>query len=290
MLHSKESWHSINSYFILFRSYVWLLLLTFVSYKFIRKSDLSFKTTINHENHASLSNEIENFFDTHFIRIDTVSIISSLTVQIVGFLSRILIVSWATRANEFEWMFNRTFVLLFSNNYFYRFFPDLLPADKIIEAHRSIRHSMLQQIWWLHCSLANATEIINSVYAIQLLFWISTMSFNLMSRIYSLKVFKLSDYGKIRESMLVTDCAWNLVLITTVCHMTAHQVDLSLNQTEISRTPHVRRYNSIIICLGESCRQAYFLTLLFRFSEIEFTFTGKQYSGINKSWSLIVSI
>ncbi|XP_031773057.1 pyroglutamylated RF-amide peptide receptor-like [Apis florea] len=98
-------------------------------------------------------------------------------------------------------------------------------ADKIIEAHRSIRHSTLQHIWWLHCSLANATEIINSVYAIQLLFWISTMSFNLMSRIYSLKVFKLSDYGKIRESMLVTDCAWNLVLITTVCHMTAHQAN-----------------------------------------------------------------
>lgn len=154
----------------------------------------------------------------------------------------------------------------------------MLPADKIIEAHRSIRHSTLQQIWWLHCSLANATEIINSVYAIQLLFWISTMSFNLMSRIYSLKVFKLSDYGKIRESMLVTDCAWNLVLIATMCHMTAHQVDLSLNQTEISRTPRVWRYN-FIICLGESCRQAYFLTLLFRFSET-CTFTGKQYPNI----------
>lgn len=130
------------------------------------------------------------------------------------------------------------------------FFP---PADKIIEAHRSIRHSTLQQIWWLHCSLANATEIINSVYAIQLLFWISSMSFNLMSRIYSLKVFKLSDYGKIRESMLVTDCAWNLVLITTVCHMTAHQVDLSLNQTEISPISR-RTYGDITLLFVQANR------------------------------------
>lgn len=79
------------------------------------------------------------------------------------------------------------------------------------------------------------------------------MSFNLMSRIYSLKVFKLSDYGKIRESMLVTDCAWNLVLITTVCHMTAHQVDLSLNQTEISPISR-RTYGDITLLFVQANR------------------------------------
>ncbi|KAF3430392.1 hypothetical protein E2986_11603 [Frieseomelitta varia] len=55
--------------------------------------------------------------------------------------------------------------------------------------------------------------------------WISSMFFNLLSRIYSLKVLKLSDYGKARELMLVIDRAWNLVLIITVCHMTANQAN-----------------------------------------------------------------
>ncbi|XP_050479300.1 uncharacterized protein LOC126868123 [Bombus huntii] len=89
---------------------------------------------------------------------------------------------------------------------------------------RSIEQFDLRQIWWLHCSLANATEMLNSVYAIQLLLWIMAMSFNLLSRIYSLKVHKLSVYWKIRELMLVTDCAWKLILIITMCHMTANPV------------------------------------------------------------------
>ncbi|XP_076766084.1 uncharacterized protein LOC143432961 [Xylocopa sonorina] len=96
---------------------------------------------------------------------------------------------------------------------------------KLIAANRSNGHLTLQQIWWLHCSLVNAAELINSVYAVQLLLWISMMSINVLSRIYSLNDLRLSDSGKIRETMLVIDCAVNLVLITTVCHMTAYQAN-----------------------------------------------------------------
>ncbi|XP_071864598.1 uncharacterized protein [Bombus fervidus] len=67
--------------------------------------------------------------------------------------------------------------------------------------------------------------MLNSVYAIQLLPWITAMFFNLLSKIYSLKVHKLSVHWKIRESMLVTDCAWKLILIITMCHMTANQAN-----------------------------------------------------------------
>ncbi|XP_017766320.1 PREDICTED: uncharacterized protein LOC108555263 [Eufriesea mexicana] len=101
------------------------------------------------------------------------------------------------------------------------FFKD----DKLVVADRSIGHFTLQQIWWLHCTLANAAEMINSVYSIQLLFWIPSMSFNLLSRIYSLHVFILTDLGKIRELMLTFGCALNLILITTMCHITASQAN-----------------------------------------------------------------
>ncbi|CAL7934317.1 unnamed protein product [Xylocopa violacea] len=101
----------------------------------------------------------------------------------------------------------------------------LSKEDKLIAANRSNGHLTLQQMWWLHCSLVNAAELINSVYAVQLLLWISMMSINVLSRIYSLNVLRLSDFGKFRETMLAIDCAINLTLITTVCHMTAYQAN-----------------------------------------------------------------
>ncbi|CAK9830319.1 hypothetical protein ANTRET_LOCUS7508 [Anthophora retusa] len=97
--------------------------------------------------------------------------------------------------------------------------------DKLIVSDRSNEHFTLQQIWWLHCSLVNATETINSVYAVQLLLWVLTMSINVLSRIYTLNVHKLSDYGKIRELMMVISCIWNLLLITNICHTTAYQAN-----------------------------------------------------------------
>ncbi|XP_076629189.1 uncharacterized protein LOC143345703 [Colletes latitarsis] len=83
----------------------------------------------------------------------------------------------------------------------------------------------LRQIWWLHCTLANATETLNSVYAIQLLLWLSSLSINAMSRIYTLNMYTLTESGKIRETMLAIICSWNLLLITTVCHITAQQAN-----------------------------------------------------------------
>ncbi|XP_078037009.1 uncharacterized protein LOC144470075 [Augochlora pura] len=83
----------------------------------------------------------------------------------------------------------------------------------------------LQQIWRLHCCLVNATEMLNSVYAVQLLLWISFLSFNSMSRIYTMNVFKLSEDAVIRDSLMVFVCGWHLFLITAVCHTTARQAN-----------------------------------------------------------------
>lgn len=120
MLHSKEFCHSINSYFILFRS---LCLIVIIENLFLtNSSDLSFKTAINHEK-SRVPERNRKFLRYEFYTIRRLDRFPRWQYGIVEFLSRILIARWATRANEFEWMFNRTFVFLFSNNYFYRFFP-----------------------------------------------------------------------------------------------------------------------------------------------------------------------
>lgn len=97
---------------------------------------------------------------------------------------------------------------------------------KIMVVDRSSRQFRLQEVWWLHSCLTNATEMINSVYAVQLLLWISSMSFNTLTRIYT-----INDGGAIslpllivREVMLVSACVTNLLIISIVCHATAYQV------------------------------------------------------------------
>ncbi|XP_076238913.1 uncharacterized protein LOC143182055 [Calliopsis andreniformis] len=100
-----------------------------------------------------------------------------------------------------------------------------MAKGKLIVSVPSSSHFTLQQIWWLHCCLVKASELFNSVYAVQLLLWISTMSLNAMSRIYTLNVYHLSSLGNARESMLAIFCGWNLILITTSCHMTAYQAN-----------------------------------------------------------------
>ncbi|XP_076672286.1 uncharacterized protein LOC143371217 [Andrena cerasifolii] len=96
---------------------------------------------------------------------------------------------------------------------------------KLIVADRLNGHFTLQQIWCLHCSLVNATEMFNSVYAVQLLLWISSMSLNAMSRIYALNVYHVSGFLRARETMMAIFCSWNIVLITIVCHATASQAN-----------------------------------------------------------------
>ncbi|XP_070167846.1 uncharacterized protein [Polyergus mexicanus] len=104
----------------------------------------------------------------------------------------------------------------------------LLPEDgKIMVVDRSSRQFRLQEVWWLHSCLTNATEMINSVYAVQLLLWISSMSFNTLTRIYT-----INDGGAIslpllivREVMLVSACVTNLLIISIICHVTATQAN-----------------------------------------------------------------
>ncbi|XP_033329742.1 uncharacterized protein LOC117222243 [Megalopta genalis] len=95
----------------------------------------------------------------------------------------------------------------------------------ILDLHRLDTRFTLQQIWQLHCYLVNATEMLNSVYAVQLLLWISTLSFNSMSRIYTMNVFQLTKDALIRDSTIVFVCGWHLFLITAICHATARQAN-----------------------------------------------------------------
>ncbi|KAM0735930.1 hypothetical protein ACS0PU_009891 [Formica fusca] len=104
----------------------------------------------------------------------------------------------------------------------------LLPEDgKIMVVDRSSRQFRLQEVWWLHSCLTNATEMINSVYAVQLLLWISSMSFNTLTRIYT-----INDGGAmslplliVREVMQVSACVTNLLIISIICHVTATQAN-----------------------------------------------------------------
>ncbi|XP_072765830.1 uncharacterized protein [Anoplolepis gracilipes] len=104
----------------------------------------------------------------------------------------------------------------------------LLPEDgKIMVVDRSSKQFRLHEVWWLHSCLTNATEMINSVYAIQLLLWISSMSFNTLTRIYT-----INDGGAIslpllvvREVMSVFACVTNLLIISIICHATATQAN-----------------------------------------------------------------
>ncbi|KYN41988.1 Orexin receptor type 2 [Trachymyrmex septentrionalis] len=106
----------------------------------------------------------------------------------------------------------------------------LLPEDgKIMVVDRLDKQFHLQEVWWLHSCLTNATEMINSVYSIQLLLWIFCMSFNTLTRIYTINNGAILQPLLIaREILLVSACVTNLLIITIICHMTATQTSLTL--------------------------------------------------------------
>ncbi|KAG5321952.1 OX2R protein, partial [Pseudoatta argentina] len=97
---------------------------------------------------------------------------------------------------------------------------------KIMVVDRLDKQFHLQEVWWLHSCLTNATEMINSVYSIQLLLWIFCMSFNTLTRIYTINNGAILQPLLIaREILLVSACVTNLLIITIICHMTATQAN-----------------------------------------------------------------
>ncbi|KAL6260366.1 hypothetical protein P5V15_007896 [Pogonomyrmex californicus] len=98
---------------------------------------------------------------------------------------------------------------------------------KIMVLDRSNKQFRLQEVWWLHSCLTNATEMINSVYALQLLLWISSMSFNTLTRIYTINDDSVMSQPllMVREILLVSACVMNLLIITIICHATATQAN-----------------------------------------------------------------
>lgn len=83
----------------------------------------------------------------------------------------------------------------------------------------------LHDVWWLHSRLIISADEINSVYTTQLLFWITTMFLNALSRIYTLTGEEMDlSFFKIRETLSVTACIVNMFIITAMCHFTAAQV------------------------------------------------------------------
>lgn len=101
---------------------------------------------------------------------------------------------------------------------------------------RLSRQFRLQEVWWLHSCLTNGTEMINSVYAVQLLLWISSMSFNTLTRIYTINDGGATSHPLliIREVMLVSACVTNLLIISIICHATANQVCRSMFEEDFS--------------------------------------------------------
>ncbi|XP_015172638.1 PREDICTED: uncharacterized protein LOC107064458 [Polistes dominula] len=103
----------------------------------------------------------------------------------------------------------------------------LLPEDgKIMVVDQARMNFRLEEIWWLHCCLSNATQIVNSVYAASLFFWIISMSFNTLSRLYTINGHdELPTLLLVRESLLISACIGNLFLIIAICHVTASQAN-----------------------------------------------------------------
>lgn len=106
---------------------------------------------------------------------------------------------------------------------------------KIMVMDRSSRRQFrLQEIWWLHSCLANATEMINSTYSMQLLLWIAHMAFNTLTRIYTINDHLIIPVLlKVREIMLVSACVTNLLIIATVCHATATEVKVNTRWSSV---------------------------------------------------------
>ncbi|KAK2579692.1 hypothetical protein KPH14_011039 [Odynerus spinipes] len=103
----------------------------------------------------------------------------------------------------------------------------LLPEDgKIMVVERARLHFRLEEIWWLHCCLANATETVNSVYAAPLFLWIASMSFNTLSRLYTINGSgEIPTLLLVRESLLISACVGNLFLLVAICHATSCQAN-----------------------------------------------------------------
>lgn len=116
--------------------------------------------------------------------------------------------------------------LTFTNNYLVGAIMRVQIDGKIMVVDRSSRQFRLQEVWWLHSCLTNATEMINSVYAVQLLLWISSMSFNTLTRIYTINDGDAMSLPLliVREVMQVSACVTNLLIISIICHVTATQV------------------------------------------------------------------
>ncbi|XP_011630806.1 uncharacterized protein LOC105422925 [Pogonomyrmex barbatus] len=117
--------------------------------------------------------------------------------------------------------------LIVNNGMSFAFIDALIIYGKIMVLDSSNKQFRLQEVWWLHSCLTNATEMINSVYALQLLLWISSMSFNTLTRIYTINDDSVMSQPLLmmREILLVSACVMNLLIITIICHATATQAN-----------------------------------------------------------------
>lgn len=83
----------------------------------------------------------------------------------------------------------------------------------------------IHDIWWMHSNLATAAEKINNVYSIQLLLWIFTFSFNVLSRIYTLFNYQHNHrFVTARDALCAMGVFLNLIIIIFSCHMTSRRV------------------------------------------------------------------
>ncbi|RLZ02229.1 Gustatory receptor 10 [Cephus cinctus] len=105
----------------------------------------------------------------------------------------------------------------------------LLTNDVRVNVHvRSDRGLRLQDAWWLHNCLMDAAEILNSTYSMQLLFWITTITVNITSRIYIISEAWSDEYiSKFQDKFFTVYDIITLVTLTTICHVTADQANKS---------------------------------------------------------------
>lgn len=83
-------------------------------------------------------------------------------------------------------------------------------------------------VWSLHDQLSSAIENLNSLYSIQLFLWITTIAFNMISRIYffATKTVVTNFYWDLREIILLLYFGTLLACLTIICHIASKEVSI----------------------------------------------------------------
>ncbi|XP_043474588.1 gustatory and pheromone receptor 32a-like [Leptopilina heterotoma] len=104
---------------------------------------------------------------------------------------------------------------------------DELTVSKRLDVININEACNLLDLWSLHEQLSLAIKDLNSLYSLQLFLWISTIGFNIISRIYVFctTILNKNFFWDLRETLLLIYFITLLAFLTITCHITAKQAN-----------------------------------------------------------------